>query len=105
MNPRWILADPELESSEYISTSEIVAEQITGAEAPDVDDMDMMRMNAMNPVSLEQATRTAVFDTYAQNGMEPTVSEFGSFSVVWRRKFFIRRRRNTDSGSACLRCT
>ncbi|KAF9074489.1 nucleoporin Nup186/Nup192/Nup205 [Rhodocollybia butyracea] len=47
-----------VESSEDISIAETTAEQMTGAGAPDVDDA---------PISLEQATRTAVLDMLIHN--------------------------------------
>ncbi|KAJ3730809.1 hypothetical protein C8R42DRAFT_715470 [Lentinula raphanica] len=48
----------DVESSEDISLAEVTAEQITGAGAPDMEDMQ---------VSLEQATRTAVLDLLIHN--------------------------------------
>ncbi|KAJ3879118.1 nucleoporin Nup186/Nup192/Nup205 [Lentinula edodes] len=47
-----------VESTEDISIAEATAEQITGAGSPDIEDI---------PVSLEQATRTAVLDMLIHN--------------------------------------
>ncbi|KAE9406107.1 hypothetical protein BT96DRAFT_955003 [Gymnopus androsaceus JB14] len=47
-----------VESSEDISSAETTAEQITGAGSPDIEDI---------PISLEQATRTAVLDMLIHN--------------------------------------
>ncbi|KAJ4481027.1 nucleoporin Nup186/Nup192/Nup205 [Lentinula aciculospora] len=47
-----------VESSEDVSIAEATAEQITGAGSPDIEDI---------PISLEQATRTAVLDMFIHN--------------------------------------